>query len=59
MIFDGERFDLSRVSGKDAVRLRQKTAFVFQSFVISPAKPSCLENLIFSCWSTEKVERNG
>ena len=32
MIFDGERVDLARVSGKEAARLRRKTAFVFQSY---------------------------
>ncbi len=44
MIFDGERFDLSRVSGKDAVRLRQKTAFVFQSYNLFRNK-TALENV--------------
>ena len=32
MTFDGEIFDLSRVSKKDIARLRQKTAFVFQNY---------------------------
>ena len=32
MEFDGETFDLSRVSRKDIVRLRKKTAFVFQNY---------------------------
>ena len=32
MVFDGERFDLSRISKKDIARLRQKTAFVFQNY---------------------------
>ncbi len=32
MTFDGETFDLSRVSKKDIGRLRQKTAFVFQNY---------------------------
>ena len=32
MAFDGERFDLSKISKKDIARLRQKTAFVFQNY---------------------------
>lgn len=32
LIFDGERFDLGRISRKDIYRLRQKTAFVFQNY---------------------------
>ena len=44
MLFDGERFDLSRVSGKDAVRLRRKTAFVFQGYNLFRNK-TALENV--------------
>lgn len=32
MVFDEERFDLSRISKKDILRIRRKTAFVFQSY---------------------------
>ena len=32
MVFDGEVFDLSRISKKEIARLRQKTAFVFQNY---------------------------
>lgn len=32
MVFDGERFDLSHISKKDILRIRRKTAFVFQSY---------------------------
>ena len=32
MIFDGERFDLSRISKADVRRIRRKTAFVFQNY---------------------------
>lgn len=32
MVFDGERFDLSRIPKKDILRIRRKTAFVFQSY---------------------------
>ena len=31
LTFDGETFDLSRISGADIARLRKKTAFVFQN----------------------------
>lgn len=32
LTFDGETFDLSRISGTDIARLRKKTAFVFQNY---------------------------
>ena len=32
LTFDGEPFDLARISRADAARLRRKTAFVFQSY---------------------------
>ena len=32
MVFDGEQFDLSKISRKDIARLRKKTAFVFQNY---------------------------
>ena len=32
LIFDGETFDLSRISSADIARLRKKTAFVFQNY---------------------------
>lgn len=32
MVFDGENFDLSRIPKKDILRIRRKTAFVFQSY---------------------------
>ena len=32
LTFDGETFDLSRISSADIARLRKKTAFVFQSY---------------------------
>lgn len=32
LTFDGETFDLSRISGADIARLRKKTAFVFQNY---------------------------
>ena len=42
--FDGERFSLARMSGKDVARLRKKTAFVFQSYNLFRNK-TALENV--------------
>ena len=44
MVFDGERFDLSKISKKDIARLRQKTAFVFQNYNLFKNK-TVLENV--------------
>ena len=41
MVFDGERFDLSRISKKDIARLRQKTAFGIFRPMISPSVTFC------------------
>ena len=52
MVFDGERFDLSRISKKDIARLRQKTAFVFQNynlFLNKTALQNVTEGLIIGC----------
>lgn len=32
MIFDGEEFDLAKISKKDIARIRKKTSFVFQNY---------------------------
>ena len=32
LVFDGENFDLARISHREVARLRRKTAFVFQSY---------------------------
>ncbi|HCT67875.1 MAG TPA: glutamine ABC transporter ATP-binding protein, partial [Faecalibacterium sp.] len=32
LVFDGESFDLGRISRADIARLRKKTAFVFQNY---------------------------
>lgn len=44
LTFDGERFDLARMSKRDAARLRKKTAFVFQSYNLFLNK-TALENV--------------
>ncbi len=44
MIFDGEHFDLGKVSKKDIARIRRKTAFVFQGYNLFLNK-TALENV--------------
>ena len=44
MVFDGERFDLAKISKKDIARLRKKTAFVFQSYNLF-ANRTALQNV--------------
>ena len=36
LVFDGESFDLGRISRADIARLRKKTAFVFQNYNLVP-----------------------
>ncbi|HIU84744.1 MAG TPA: amino acid ABC transporter ATP-binding protein [Candidatus Aphodousia gallistercoris] len=44
MVFDGEIFDMSRMHRKDILRIRQKTAFVFQNYNLFLNK-TALENI--------------
>jgi len=44
MVFDGETYDMSRVSKKEIGRIRRKTAFVFQNFNLFLNK-TALENV--------------
>ena len=44
MTFDGETFQLERISRRDAARLRKKTAFVFQNFNLFQNK-TALQNV--------------
>ena len=44
MTFDGETFDLNHVSKKDIMRLRKKTAFVFQNYNLFQNK-TALQNV--------------
>ena len=44
MIFDGEEFDMPKISGRDIARLRKKTAFVFQSYNLF-ANKTALQNI--------------
>lgn len=44
MIFDGESFDMGRMSHKDIARIRKKTAFVFQNYNLFSNK-TALQNV--------------
>ena len=44
LVFDGESFDLGRISRADIARLRKKTAFVFQNYNLLP-KTTAVENV--------------
>ena len=56
MIFDGERVDLARVSGKEAARLRRKTASVFQSYNLFRNK-TALQNVTEGLTVARKIPR--
>ena len=45
MTFDGETFDLAKISKKDVERIRRKTAFVFQSYNLFRNK-TALQNVM-------------
>ena len=53
LTFDGETFDLSRISSADIARLRKKTAFVFQNYNLfrnkTPSAGRCWKR---SVWPT-------
>ena len=44
LIFDGEQFDLGKITKADIARLRKKTAFVFQNYNLLP-KTTSVENV--------------
>ena len=56
MIFDGERVDLARVSGKEAARLRRKIGFVFQSYNLFRNK-TALQNVTEGLTVARKIPR--
>ncbi len=56
LTFDGERFDLSRLSRRDAARLRRRTAFVFQSYNLFLNK-TALENVAEGLITARKIPR--
>lgn len=56
LTFDGERFDLAHMSRKDILRLRRKTAFVFQSYNLFLNK-TALENVTEGLITARKLPK--
>ena len=56
MEFDGERFDLAKISKKDIARLRRKTAFVFQSYNLFRNK-TALQNVMLGLTVARKMPK--
>ena len=56
MAFGGEALDLSRVSRRDALRLRKKTAFVFQNYNLFRNK-TALQNVMEGLVTARRVPR--
>ena len=56
MEFDGERFDLAKISKKDIARLRRKTAFVFQSYNLFRNK-TALQNVMLGLTVARKIPK--
>ena len=56
MEFDGERFDLAKISKKDIARLRRKTAFVFQNYNLFRNK-TALQNVMLGLTVARKMPK--
>ena len=56
LTFDGERFDLSRIPRRDQLRLRKKTAFVFQNYNLFRNK-TALQNVTEGLIVARKIPR--
>lgn len=56
MEFDGEHFQLDRISKKDVQRIRRKTAFVFQSYNLFRNK-TALQNVMLGLTVARKMPR--
>lgn len=57
MEFDGEHFDLKRISPKDIERIRRKTAFVFQSYNLFRNK-TALQNVMLGLTVARRMPKN-
>ena len=57
MIFDGETFQMERMSRKDVARLRKKTAFVFQSYNLFRNK-TALQNVTEGLITARKMPKD-
>ncbi|MGM9604049.1 MAG: amino acid ABC transporter ATP-binding protein [Faecousia sp.] len=56
MEFDGERFDLAKISKREIARLRRKTAFVFQSYNLFRNK-TALQNVMLGLTVARKIPK--
>lgn len=56
LIFDGESFDLSRITHRDVARLRRKTAFVFQNYNLFRNK-TALQNVTEGLITARKIPK--
>ena len=56
LIFDGEEFDLTKISKKDISRLRKKTAFVFQNYNLFLNK-TALQNVMEGLTVARKMDK--
>lgn len=56
LVFDGEKFDLARMSKRDVLRLRRKTAFVFQNYNLFLNK-TALENVMEGLVTARKMPK--
>ena len=56
MEFDGETFDLAKISKRDVERIRRKTAFVFQSYNLFRNK-TALQNVMLGLTVARKMPR--
>ena len=56
MEFDGETFDLAKISKRDVERIRRKTAFVFQSYNLFRNK-TALQNVMLGLTVARKIPR--
>ena len=56
MEFDGEHFQINRISKKDVQRIRRKTAFVFQSYNLFRNK-TALQNVMLGLTVARKMPR--
>ena len=57
MVFDGESFDMHRISRKDIARIRKKTAFVFQSYNLFRNK-TALQNVTEGLIVARKIPKS-
>ena len=57
LILDGDTYDISKISKKDVLSIRQKTAFVFQNYNLF-ANKTALENILEGLVVARKIPKN-